>query len=245
VPMQDLDPFGGMVGLDIPAGSRGAFAGAAGLLLGRAEGRGLSINFVQPRQPKPPPSPNNRRIVLAAVAGVFFAIGIGVLFWFIIHSRQQTVQANQSQTGDQEAHNVVDRADDKLYKALDDWDNVPWLDEIYDLTDRIPDVNALRITQISAEPTTRTAKVKYMARITLKGTCAGTEGRKVLDQVIDGFRTDGFYSAEAPKMVGNQFTLVVNVERRPPTEYKRALKTSPDPSNKNRNPDDAFGDVIP
>ena len=62
IPLHEFDPFAGAVGLDVPAGGRGGFAGAAGLLFARAEARGLPINFVQPRQPKPPANPNNRRV---------------------------------------------------------------------------------------------------------------------------------------------------------------------------------------
>jgi hypothetical protein len=245
VPMQELDPFGGVVGLDVPAGSRGAFAGAAGLLLARAEARGLAIDFVHPRQPKPPSDPKNRRVVLAAAAVAIALLGVAACCWFIYNNAQHNLQNVQMQRDQLEGRMVEERKDDKLYKALDEWDNVVWLDELYDLTDRIPDVNALRITQLTAEPTTRTAKVKYMARITLKGTYAGTEGRKVLDQLIDGFKQDGYYSSEAPKVVGSQFTLVVNVERRPPAEYKHTLKSAGDALDKKNNPDAGFGDFIP
>ena len=92
------------------------------------------------------------------------------------------------------------RKDGKLTKALDDWDNVVWLDELYDLTDRIPDVNALRITQISTEPMTRTAKDRLRRPHHLKGNCYDDAGRKALDDLIDGFKQDGYYSPEAPKM---------------------------------------------
>src|SRR5207253_3288463 len=118
------------------------------------------------------------------------------------------------------------------------------LDEIYDLTDRIPDVNALRVTSLAVEPTTRTSKAKYTARLTLKGTCAGDQGRKALDALIDGFKKDGYYSPDAPKMNGNQFTLTVNVERRPPGDYTRKLKSASD-KGKDKGAMDDFEDFLP
>ncbi len=54
----------------------------------------------------------------------------------------------------------------------------------------------------------------------------GNEGHKALDELVTAFRQDGFYSPEAPKVVGNQFTLTVKVERRAPEEYgKHKLKS--------------------
>jgi hypothetical protein len=101
----------------------------------------------------------------------------------------------------------------------------------------VPDVNLLRISQVTLDPVARTAKTNYTARITLKGTLIdNVQSRRVLDQLVTAFLHDGYYSPEAPKVVGNQFTLVVNVERRPPTEYKVTLPAVPD-----RKADD-FGD---
>ena len=45
-------------------------------------------------------------------------------------------------------------------------------------------------------------------------------------------------------MIGNQFTLSVKVERRPPADYTRTLPAAPDSGQKNKgplNPDDLFG----
>ncbi len=236
VPIQEFDPFAGAIGLDVPAGTRGAFAGAAGLLFARADSRGLPINFVQPRQPKPPSDPNNRRLALAAVV-VAVAVVLGVAcLWVVITSARSKLVAIQRQRDTADKDLMAFRQDGKLTKALADWDNVVWLDELYDLTARIPDVNALRITQISTEPLTRTAKDRYVARITLKGNCYDEAGRKALNDLIDGFKKDGYYSPEAPKIQFTQFQLTVKVERRPPADYTRKLPAAPDSGPKNNGP---------
>ena len=229
IPLHEFDPFAGAVGLDVPAGSRGGFAGAAGLLFARAEARGLPINFVHPRQPKPPSNPNNRRVVLFAAAAAVVILGLIACCWLVVSTRTRNLSQIQQQRDGLEAQLQEDRKEGKLYKALDDWDNVDWLDELYDLTDRIPDVNALRVSQVTAEPITRTAKAEYTARITLKGTFVGNEGNTALNQLVAAFRQDGYYSPEAPKVTGNQFTLVVKVERRPPGDYdQHKLKPAPE-----------------
>ena len=244
VPVQEFDPFAGALGLDVPAGSRGAFAGAAGLLFARADWRGLPINFVQPRQPKPPSDPKNRRVALVAlVVAVAAVIGVSCC-WLVLSSARGKLAAIQRQRDSADKDLTLVRQNGKLTKALTDWDNVIWLDELYDLTDRIPNVNALRITQITTEPVTRTAKDRYVARITLKGNYYDDPGRKALEDLIDGFKKDGYYSPEAPKVQGNQFTLTVKVERRPPADYTRTLPAGPDNGQKNRGPigpDDIFG----
>ena len=243
-PIHEFDPFAGAVGLDVPPGARGGFAGAAGLLFARAEPRGLPINFVQPRQPKPPSNPSNRRATFAAAAGILLLVGLASCCWVVYANAAGNLRTVEQQRDGLEQQLQDLRKEGKLYKALDDWDNVDWLDELYDLTDRIPDVNALRITQLTMEPTTRAAKVEYSAHIILRGTFVGNEGRKALDQLIDGFKQDGYYSSEGPKVVGNQFTLTVKVERRPPSAYnKHKLKSAPDKGPRDMGDDPLLGDV--
>ena len=231
VPIQLFDPLAGAAGLDVPPAGRGAFAGAAGLLFARAESRGLPINFVQVRQPRAPRDPNNRRYVLAAAVLGLAMLG-GVLWcWFLYANAARHLHDVQNQRDQLEAKLVEDRKEAKLYKALDDWDNVVWLDELYDLTTRITDPNAIRITSVAADPISRNAKTIYTAKITLKGSLVGNDGHKVLDQLIDSFKQDGYYSPEPPKVIGQDFTLAVNVERRPPAEYHHTLKHIPEPAD--------------
>ena len=234
VPMQDFDPFAGAVGLDVPAGSRGAFAGAAGLLFARAESRGLPINFVQPREPKPVRDPKNRRFALVGVAMVAAIVIVVACCWQVVSRRPKGADGPPAAKHETWTNPWRTRArKTSRIGALANWDNVVWLDELYDLTDRIPDVNALRITQISTEPMTRTAKEKYVARIKLAGNIYGDQGRKALDDLMNGFKKDGYYSAEAPTFNGNEFPVAIKVERRPPGEYKRTLPAAPDGGQQN------------
>ena len=154
----------------------------------------------------------------------------------VLSSARSKLVAIQRQRDAADKELMAFRQDGKLTKALADWDNVVWLDELYDLTDRIPDVNALRITQISTEPLTRTAKDRYIARITLKGNCYDEAGRKALNDLIDGFKKDGYYSPEAPKIEFTQFPLTVKVERRPPADYTRKLPPPPTAARKTTAP---------
>jgi hypothetical protein len=81
-------------------------------------------------------------------------------------------------------------------------------------------VDALRVTQFSADPLPRNAKSRYSARVRIRGTLRDQD-REPLNKLIDDLRKDGHYGPDAPKVTnGNQFELTVDVERRPPDEYK-------------------------
>jgi Tfp pilus assembly PilM family ATPase len=230
LPIHPLDPFPGGTA-DVPDGSRGSFAGVAGLLYCRAESKQLPINFVQPRQPRVKKDLNLRPVLLCAALLIVLLVG-GALY------RQSAFAAANAQLRELEAERsdwdkqlLKVREDSKQLKALDDWDNVVVLDEIYDLTQRIPDVNALRVTNITAEPMARTAKSRFSAKIVLKGTLVeGRDSRKPVDQLVAEFTKDRRYNPEAPKVNGNQFTLTVLIERRPPGDYSLQLKVPTRPA---------------
>ena len=224
IPVHTFDPFAGAETLDLPVGQRGAFAGAMGLLLSRAEGD-LPINFVSPRQPKPPQNINYRHVRLGVVASVALFAGLFLISRVVLGQYEDEIGSVRTMKSDVEMRLARTRENAKRLKAIDDWDNPVVLDELYDLTVRIPDVNTLRVKSITTEPLPRNANSRFVAKAIIKGELLGRGNvRRPLDQLIAKFSHDGYYSPEAPKVEGNLFTLVVNVERRPPPEYKYVLK---------------------
>jgi hypothetical protein len=216
-----FDPFGGATGDMLPAGERGSFAGAAGLLLAEAQPRGLAVNFVQPRQPAPPQRVNPR-LVAAVAAAALLVIGGGVaLGRSFLDARSRENEALAAERSAVDTQLAAARESLRHLQALDAWEGPVWLDELYDLAARVKDVDALRVAQWTAEPLARAAKSHYAARCRIRGTLR--DDRAPLDRLVEDLSQDAHYQPEAPKVSGNQFELVVNVERRPPEEYKKRL----------------------
>lgn len=118
-------------------------------------------------------------------------------------------------------------------RALDEWtgSEIDWLDELYDLTDRFPNPNNVRLVQFTGDPMTHTAKNAHVARLTLKGIM--NNDYQALNQLESRLVNDGHYRVE-PKVLGRntaadrfrfpqQFTARVEVEKLPPDKYVRRL----------------------
>ncbi|MGE0375061.1 MAG: hypothetical protein AB7I48_01450 [Planctomycetaceae bacterium] len=128
------------------------FAPLVGMLLNEAEGR-HPIDFLNPRQP---PQPINRRKALltgAAVVGALFAgaayIVSGQFAEIDEHNAALIVRRN-------ELKGLVKEVQPKLQlaKALEAWENsrISWLDELRDLTLRMPPSSDLTVQRFSASP---------------------------------------------------------------------------------------------
>jgi Tfp pilus assembly PilM family ATPase len=228
LPVHTFDPFAGAESLHLPAGNRGAFAGAAGLLHARGRAGGLPINFASVRQVKPPRNPQNRLVGYAAAALVLL---VGAVFGGgkLLHARtERDLALTQADIADVDDELNQLRDETKRLKAFEDWDSLPWADELYELASLIRDVNVLRITHWNSEPVPRTAGSRYVAKVTLRGSV--NDPRSGSAQVTDlakALRKEGYYTVPAPRLTGNQFTLEIMVERRPPSAYKRKLPPAP------------------
>jgi hypothetical protein len=225
LPIHTYDPFAGSDAQGLPGGPRGGFAAAAGLLYGYVSPVGLAINFLQPRQPKAPSDPNKVRILAGVAVLLLILAGGGWYARGAYLDREQEIKQLDLDKGDLDKQLTDIKEVGKRLKELSNWDSVVWLDEVYDLTHRIPDVNALRVKQIFLSHSARTANSQHVAQIKIVGTLLDQkEPRKALDQLVAQFTRDGAYSPQAPIVKGNEFTLIVNVERRPPGSYKREIQ---------------------
>jgi Tfp pilus assembly PilM family ATPase len=238
LPLHPLDPFAGLELPDVQAISRGAFAGAVGLLHARSERGGLPINFVQPRQPKPP-ADNKRQLVLAAFAAIVVLVGGTAFGGYYLKQARQVELANLIADYDKAEDKTTQlRESNKRLKALQDWDTAVTLDELYDLTHRIADVNKLRVQDLTFAAAPRQNNSRFVATMTFKvelvdprnPDAARPPGRRgpeldkaPLTAMLKEFQKEGYYTVES-KLDGNEATVTVHIERRPPSKYTRTIK---------------------
>ncbi len=246
IPVHLLDPFSGSEEPDQPAlDKRGGFVGLVGLLYLRGNRAGLPVNFVHPKEPKPPQDPNKRKLMMALGVAAALLVAIGLLAFFELRRLDREVLALNRQNT--ELKGLVDLAeeDDKRIKAIGAWNdqNVVWLDEFYDLTDRFPEPNdtAMRMSQVTFDVVEQSAnakeKVKHAGRMSLKGV-VGDDVRPVdllvSRYVADGYRTDPKNThpnrGTDRRVYSNEFTVSkIDIDKRLPTQYTRHMDEQVEP----------------
>ena len=138
LPVHAYDPLAGSAP-DVPETLRGRFAGAAGLLAGRAADA-LPINFASPRQPRPEKDPAQAQIILAAlITLIVLAIG-GFFGWRSLGAADDRLAKLQKEKADLTEQLALTEPDAKRLAAVRGWQGrrVIWLDELFDMTDRFP-----------------------------------------------------------------------------------------------------------
>jgi hypothetical protein len=246
LPVHLLDPFAGSDQPDQPApDKRGGFVGLVGLLHLRGNRAGLPVNFVEPKQPKPPADPNRRKLVLGLGVAAAVLLAVGTLVFLELSKLDKQVRAQAALNAGLDRDLTAGEEDDKRYKAVSSWNdhNIVWLDELYDLTDRFPDPDKdmIRLSGLTAEVVERppNSKDKHVGKLTLKGVSGNDV--KPIDTLVSHFVSDGRYRSD-PKQVSNnrgpdrargftqEFTIArVDVEKRKPDEYSRRLEQDDGP----------------
>jgi Tfp pilus assembly PilM family ATPase len=249
IPVHVLDPFGGSEQPDLPASGRGGFVGPVGLLHAQSERRGLPIDFTQPKQPRPPSDPNKRRLIIgaAAVAALLLAT-LGYCYYQLDVADRETERLFMTKTELDKQLTQIDE-DAKRIKALDDWaaNEIPVLDELYDLVARFPDPNKLRLVRLTLSPMPRTSRStgkSYAARMDLTG--ISTDDYEPINDLMAELVKDGHYAVK-PKKIGRnttgqdrfqrftqQFELPLEIEKVAPEKYVRRLNAVPPPRPRNQ-----------
>lgn len=236
IPVHPFDPLAG-ADPGIPVEVRGRFAGAAGLLAGKAADA-LPINFVSPRQPKAQADPKKRQMILAALAALLL-VGAGLVYGYLTLQSAETKLANlrrEKQELENELANT--EVDGKRLDAVDNWSNreISWLDELFDMTDRFPKGDTVRVNEfkgavIAPDPKTgkqvasgtidvfmgaKTPDPTYGLRAALD---RDSTNPKVKYYVGSTNTTNGQASGNTPYK--EFFKLHAQINRRPPTEYTR------------------------
>ncbi|HXG13177.1 MAG TPA: hypothetical protein VNK04_25695 [Gemmataceae bacterium] len=248
VPVHSFDPLAGAERLDLPDGARGAFAGAVGLLWAQASKTGQPINFVQPKQPRPPQDPNRRRALVAALVVVLIVGGLVAFGHTRLSAKGRQVAEQHLRLSELERRERELTPDVKAYDALKEWSgsNVNLLDDLYELTALFPDTRGVQLKELSVVPQTRTAKDKdnFVARITLKGTTTFDKKAEVQNFHSELFR-DPYFRPTPPTFTTSrrgqqEFEMKVEAKQRPPSEYKREVQVPPE-NQPNQRPEKGKG----
>lgn len=231
IPVHSLEPLGG-TGKSSDA-SAGQLASAVGIgrLLSAGE---LPINFVKPREPKAAADPNRRPILLGVALAMTILCGLGFLAWMQLGGRDNDIASLRRELDS--LNNEYSRIEpeakraDEVKKWLDG--DVIWLDELYDLAAKCPDLIKLRFTSLSFDPSPKGASTKkhYVGRVSIDGLAA--EDETAFKQFRAELQSDPNYLVEAPvtkpvgfgadrRLFSHQFSLKFDLEQRPPEKYIR------------------------
>ena len=224
LPLHPFDPFGPGVELpEVAPVARGAFAGAVGLLHAKSQRGGLPINFIQPRQPKPPVN-NRRQYALLGLLLAVIIFGGGFYLFAKMKEWKYIEQANvKKESDDTEASLAKQVAENKRYNDIDKWETAEVLDEIYDLSHHM-DVDKMRLKELTfiAEP--RNNKLPWASKLTLRATMLSPQdGSKPMYKTLEEFGKEGWYNPGSPTTQKSEITATIDVERRPPTAWKSNL----------------------
>lgn len=246
VPVHTFDPILDLAEA-VPTPVRGRLSGPVGLLTLKGHKQGLPINFVTPRQPKADTGPARTRVLLGALAAILL---IGLVGVFAVYELDKAGRRISELTTER------DRLDDDLKRyeldakrlaAADEFTTreVVWLDELYDLADRVPDVSKVTVTEFDGTaiaPTKATPRPGQVVvkdnkpvpvatvRITMR-----TSNDQFAQKIADAFKNDKYYINTTkttggqgdPGSKGQQYVLTAQVVHRPATGYTRRLTVAP------------------
>jgi len=154
VPVYRFDPLAGTaIGDQVPAPSRGRFAGAVGMLALAAAGPTLPINFVTPRQPKAETNKSKVRLAFAAVAAALLLVTGGVFAYLDLDRKDDEIARLQKDSKDLDAELKSHEEDQKRLEGAEEFLNygVALHDELYEVFYKVPNVDRLKLTQVEFE----------------------------------------------------------------------------------------------
>jgi hypothetical protein len=208
------------------------FLGALGVADLAAKSGGLPINLASAKEPKPVVDKSKERmkagLIAAAVLGALLYMG----WWYQMSKMNNEINDLQLAKGDLEKlfkDREQERAD---LGGLKEWEEttISWLNEMYDLSARLPHVQGLRFTQVAAaQLRRRSPKDLYTGTVTIHGAMNPDQDALVV-QFLEAMQRDSKYlKPQSPAFKGNEFVVKIDVAPRPPAQYAQSLTVPPQP----------------
>jgi len=206
--------------------TQGNYAPLIAALREEATGIQPAVDFLHPK--KPPTQVGKRNKLLAIAAGVLFVVGGG---WYYVDSLFAKVEGRIAEMKPQ-LDSVTEFLKEttsmrKQAAGLAKWDGsrMNWLDELRDLTIRMPSSPELTVRQFAATP----AGKGYT--VTFQGTSKTPEAHRAMEVGIQDkyhtTRTPSFSQIGSGKNAQWNFRTTLQIRRRPRKEYKAHQSTEP------------------
>ena len=247
LPVHPLDPLFGLSSpAAFPSSLNGRYAGAVGLLAGRAAGA-MPLNFVAPRQPRAESKSSTRWMVIAAMFGLLICLGAAAAIYLVLGDLDRKIAAAAAKKKFAEDQIAKEAADANRLRAILDFKkrDVTWLDVLYDLSDATGSVDKMRLKEfdgnirqvtIAAKPGATGTAAKpvqtMMGQLELKLVSADDQQPQDLmglfsqENKFYANPTITFNNLAGMKMGadGKEVSIAVDVLPRKPSEFVRQLK---------------------
>ena len=218
-PVQRLNPFDdARIRMPSPPEQTSAYAPLLGMLLNEAAGT-HPVDFLNPRRP-PRQADQRKRLLAAAAVAVALLAGA----WYFVHGRLSELD-QQNQALAERRNELKDLAKQvqpklRLAGAIDSWEDsrISWLDELRDLTVRMPSSRELTVQRFSASPSRG-----GNATVTFSGESRAPEVITQMEQSLrdehHAPRTPGVRERPAQDRSLWTFQTTMTVKPRSPDEY--------------------------
>ncbi len=238
IPVHVLDPFSREVQVEI-SGDRGGFAGVIGLAQLWTEEKALPINFVHPKEPKVEQKSRAMPYLLAVGGSLVLLLAMFVISTVLLDDKKKLVTEKQEQLTklNKQIKTVKGELEQKLDK-IEQWEqtDLPWIDELYDLTARFPWEQGLKVTQWSASPLPSGGP--YSAQMRIKGIVTRNLLNKRptilkdLERIIDSDPhcraslgdVKQLKESGSSREVGQSFEIKIDLEKRAVEQYTTKLE---------------------
>jgi hypothetical protein len=239
IPVHAYDPIG-TAAEKVPVKLHGRYAGAAGLLAGHAIG--LPVNLASPRRAVAKTDPRKPIFIATAIAASVLVIGGGIFGYMAVDAADTRLVQKRKDKEDLEKFLADAEPDGKRIAAAEQWQKrgVNYLDELFDMADRMPPNDTVRVNKITgaAIRVDKNGKQNGQAQLVIsvgaKNPVAASELVSAIDR--DNLKDRKFYTGTS-KIVGgadthanthNQLaTITTTVNHRAPSEYIRDPKFTP------------------
>lgn len=242
IPVLPLDPLPSSAHGEVPPERRAGFTGLVGILETLSR-HALPVDFVHPKEPKPPENPQKKRNLIRIAVAAVLLVATLVVVNVILADRSAYVEDLRQEHAQLEARRKSKKGDALQIEALTKWTDkgVAFLDEFFDLTAYMESRPGFRVEVLTLEPKTvgavaaapgkKKTEDRYSALLVVKGEVLKKDNH-VVDALKEALRRDGHRNVSLVFNAGTTpdvqvFILRADLAHRLPATYTARLVPPP------------------